>query len=62
MDLNSGVAQKLGDLTGNVNSSGDCVVNKGDVLFMTSKQDDPNLPDDLIKIDRTNNTTEPTHP
>lgn len=58
VDLNSGVAQKLGDLTGNVNSSGDCVVNKGDVLFMTSKQDDPNLPDDLIKIDRTNNTTE----
>jgi hypothetical protein len=58
VDLNSGRANKLGNLTGNVNSSGDCVVNKGDVLFMTSKQDDPNLPDDLIKIDRTNNTTE----
>ena len=58
VDLASGRAMKLGNLTGNVESSGDCVVNKGDTLFMTSKKEDPNQPDDLIKINRTNNTTE----
>lgn len=58
VNLGTGRAQKLGNLTGGVNSSGDCVVNKGDILYMTSKKMNADLPDDLIKINRTNNTTE----
>ncbi len=48
-DLHSGAAQTVGP-TGSFYSSGDCVVNKRDTLFMTSKED--GQPDELVRISR----------
>lgn len=50
-DLRTGRATLLGT-TGNFYSSGDCVVNKRDTLFMTSKQE--GQPDKLVQISRQN--------
>ncbi len=49
-DLRSGQATLLGT-TGSFYSSGDCVVNKRDTLFMTSKHD--GQPDKLVQVSRT---------
>lgn len=48
-DLRSGNASFVG-LTGNFKSSGDCVVDKGNTLYMTSKVRDQN--DTLVKVSR----------
>lgn len=48
-DLRTGRATLRGT-TGSFYSSGDCVVNKRDTLFMTSKED--GLPDKLIQVSR----------
>lgn len=52
VDTTTGAATELGDMQGDFYSSGDCVVNKYDTLFMTSKYTDNTIPDDLISIDR----------
>ncbi|MFP4598620.1 MAG: MopE-related protein [Persicimonas sp.] len=48
-DLHTGAAQTVGS-TGSFYSSGDCVVNKRDTLFMTSKED--GQPDELVQVSR----------
>ena len=60
IDLRTGVASAPSSLSGEVNSSGDCVVNKGDTLLMTSKATTfgSTRPDELVRIDRVNNTTQ----
>lgn len=60
VDLQTGVATKLGDLSGQVNSSGDCVIDKGNKLYMSSKDPEAGSmrPDDLVLINATNNTTQ----
>ncbi len=50
VDLATGAATLLGDMNEEYYSSGDCVVDKGDTLFMTSKHDQTE--DHLIRIDR----------
>ncbi len=50
VDLNNAQTQLVGALGGDFFSSGDCVVNKQDTLFMTSKAFDE--PDTLVVIDR----------
>ncbi len=50
IDADTGVATLLGTTTGDFYSSGDCVVNKYDTLFMTSKKQDED--DSLILINR----------
>lgn len=49
-DLHTGQARLVGT-TGNFYSSGDCVVNKRDTLFMTSKNQDQNE-DTLVQVSR----------
>ena len=59
IDIETGRASAPGVLMGNVFSSGDCVINKGNSLFMTSKDtasgSDRN--DELVSVNATNNTT-----
>ena len=59
IDIETGRASGPGVLMGNVFSSGDCVINKGNSLFMTSKDtasgSDRN--DELVSVNATNNTT-----
>ena len=59
IDIETGRASAPGVLMGNVFSSGDCVINKGNSLFMTSKDtasgSDRN--DELVNVNATNNTT-----
>lgn len=50
IDITTGAATLLGDMNGMFYSSGDCVVDKGDTLFMTSKHDDSQ--DHLVRIDQ----------
>ena len=50
VDMNTGQATLVGPMNADVYSSGDCVVNKGNTLFMTSKKRDEN--DRLVRIDR----------
>lgn len=53
-DLSTGVAQFRGNMGGLYNSSGDCVVTKQDVLYMTSSH---TLTDSLVLIDGVNAAT-----
>lgn len=59
IDLSTGRASSPNMLSGQVNSSGDCVVNKGNSLFMTSKPDEQGSErnDELVSIERNTNTT-----
>jgi hypothetical protein len=50
VDMDTGAATLVGEMGQGVYSSGDCVVNKGNTLFMTSKAD--GVPDRLVAIDR----------
>jgi hypothetical protein len=50
VDLTSGAATKVGDV-GQFTSSGDCVINKTNTLYMTSKRQGMN--DELVEVDRT---------
>ena len=52
VDLDTGAAQLLGDMGPGFIASGDCVVNKLDTLYMTSKDEDDTTPDELVFIDR----------
>jgi len=52
VDVNDGSATLLGKVGGEFFSSGDCVVNKQDTLYMTSKNRDPEIKDELVLIDR----------
>lgn len=52
IDLNTAMTQRVGAMGGSYKSSGDCVVNKGDVLFMTSSQS--NGPDLFVQLDGQN--------
>lgn len=51
LDITTATSRRIGAMGGNYNSSGDCVVNKGDQLFMTSSGAGPDL---LVRIDGTN--------
>lgn len=57
INLTTGQATAPTVLSGMVNSSGDCVINKGDTLFMTSKDSNSMRNDELVRIDRTTSTT-----
>ncbi len=59
IDLQTGRASSPSTLSGQVNSSGDCVVNKGNSLFMTSKPDEQGSDrnDELLSVQRNTNTT-----
>ncbi len=50
VNLNTGAADLIGPLGGDFFASGDCVFNKSDSLFMTSKADGE--PDTLVLVDR----------
>ena len=50
VDVGTGAATLVGTMDEEVYSSGDCVVNKGNTLFMTSKAD--GVPDRLVAINR----------
>ncbi len=59
IDLETGRASSPGVLMGDVYSSGDCVINKGNSLFMTSKDtaSGSDRADELVSINAGNNTT-----
>ncbi len=50
VNIDTGAATLVGTMDAEVYSSGDCVVNKGNTLFMTSKSD--GVPDRLVAINR----------
>ena len=60
VNLDTGAATNLGTLRGDVISSGDCVINKRDTLYMTSKEDnfDSMRNDELVQINRQDLTTD----
>lgn len=58
VDLETGTATLQGTLDNSVYSSGDCVINKGNSLFMTSKDRmNRERPDDLVLINAAQATT-----
>lgn len=57
VDLVSARVTRVGNMGGDYYSSGDCVVNKYDTLFMTSKDFDQN--DELVMIDRSTGRATP---
>lgn len=55
---NYGKGRIVGEMAQDVTSSGDCVINKGNTLFMTSKKRD--FPDSLVRIDHTESSASAT--
>lgn len=55
---NYGKGRIVGEMVEDVTSSGDCVINKGNTLFMTSKKRDEK--DSLVRIDHTDSSASAT--